>query len=291
MKQRVAFLVLGVVALAVMWAARVAWKSVQRIEQGLVATHAPVPPLESLEGLPPGRVVHFATGDGLKLAGWLFPPRNGATVIVGHGHLANRMQVLPQARLLLEHGFGVLLFDWRAHGESEGARVTWGIDERRDVTAALDFLATQPDVDAARVGALGFSMGGLAVVLAAPDEPRLKAVAIEGVYTSLEAQTLKDEARFGWLSQAPALWALRNGGVDLARVRPVDVICRIAPRPVLLVYGTDDLGGPEVAKALAAAACEPKRLVWIDGARHGEYVEVAKVALEATLVGFFEKNL
>ncbi|MFB0535557.1 MAG: hypothetical protein ACETWR_11305, partial [Anaerolineae bacterium] len=54
--------------------------------------------------------VTFTSTDGLRLAGWYIPSRNGATIILCHGLGTNRADMLPQAVLLAEHGYGSLLF-------------------------------------------------------------------------------------------------------------------------------------------------------------------------------------
>ena len=86
------------------------------------------------------------TSDGLTLAGWYVPPRNGATVIAFPG----RRQPVPHARLLVRHGYGVLLLDPRGQGGSEGDLVRWAGD--RDLNAGARYLRSRPDVDPERIG-------------------------------------------------------------------------------------------------------------------------------------------
>src|SRR5579871_6685277 len=99
--------------------------------------------------------VAFTTSDHLTLRGWYIPSRNHAAVILTHGFGTDRTQMLFEARLLAHGGYGVLLFDWRGQGQSDGDRVTWGDLERRDLIAALDFITTRPEVDRRRIGAIG----------------------------------------------------------------------------------------------------------------------------------------
>jgi alpha/beta superfamily hydrolase len=60
-------------------------------------------------------------------------------------------------RILARHGYGVLIFDPRGTGESEGDPYRWGGE--RDVKAALNYLRGRPDVDPQRIGGLGLSLG------------------------------------------------------------------------------------------------------------------------------------
>ncbi|MCP3144655.1 alpha/beta hydrolase [Pyxidicoccus xibeiensis] len=220
--------------------------------------------------------VAFTTADGLTLRGWYVPSRNRAAVVLVHGFAGNRAQLLFEARALAGAGFGVLVFDSRAHGESDGDRVTWGDGERRDVTAALDFVSARPDVDPARLGLFGFSMGGTTALLVASADPRVKAVAAAGAYPALEADVYSGYGRWGALSAEPVLWTLRRAGVDVDAVRPIDGMCRLQGRPLLLINGDVDPDAPAKLQAsLFRSACEPKALWVVEGAGHGEYAKVA----------------
>jgi dipeptidyl aminopeptidase/acylaminoacyl peptidase len=236
--------------------------------------------------------VSFVTADGLMLRGWYVPSQNGAAVVLGHGHAANRTQLLPEAGILAHHGYGVLLFDFRAHGESEGDTTTLGDRERQDLDAAIGFVAARPAVDPERIGALGFSMGAAAVTLGAARDARLRAVVIEAAYP-----TLKEEVAFFFRAIPLAgpiatLWGQLEAGSDLDAARPVDEICGISPRPVLLIYGIDDGEVPPgSAEAMFAAACEPKALWLVEGVGHGGYVEVVSREYKRRLLAFFDEAL
>jgi dipeptidyl aminopeptidase/acylaminoacyl peptidase len=230
--------------------------------------------------------ITFITEDNITLSGWYLPPRNGMVIILLHGYAGSRMQMVPEARLLADHGYGVLLFDFRGHGESESALVTFGDHERRDLRAALGFVDAQPRVD--RIGAIGFSMGAATLIQVAAEDERLQAVIVEAAFTDLET-TLKYRTRaFGPISQLPTVWAIRNRGVDVDDVRPVDDICRISPRPVLLIYGDQDADVPPgSAQTMFKAACDPVDLWIIQGAHHGDTMTVAPEAYSARLLDFF----
>jgi len=228
--------------------------------------------------------VSFTNVDGLTLRGWYVPSRNRAAVVLVHGFAGNRTQLLFEARVLARAGYGVLLFDLRAHGESEGDRVTWGDRERHDVTAALDFVSARADVDPARLGLFGFSMGGTTSLLVASSDARVKAVVAAGAYPALEADVYSGYGRWGALSAEPVLWTLRHAGVDVEAVRPIDGMCRLQGRPLLLVNGDIDPDAPAKLQAsLFRAACEPKSLWVVEGAGHGEYAKVAPEEYERRL--------
>lgn len=233
--------------------------------------------------------VVFTSEDGIKLRGWYFPSKNRAAVILGHGHGTNRGELLAEALALGKAGFGVLAFDWRAHGESDGAWVSYGFHERKDLKAALDFVAARKDVDPARIGALGFSRGGTVVLEVAAVDPRIHAVMIESTARSARDGVCRDFGQ-GPLGCLPVAWAFALQGVDLDATKAIDRICKLAPRPVFILHGTNDPATPVGdSNALFDAACGPKELWHVPGVRHGGYARVDGY-LER-MVGFFEKNL
>ncbi len=123
--------------------------------------------------------ISFIGGDGLTLRGWWIPSDNGAAVIMLHGYAADRTQMLERADILAREGYGVLLYDQRAHGESEGDYCSFGWADIHDVPEALDFVTQQPDVNGEKIGVLGFSQGGQVALRAAADHPEIGAVIAE----------------------------------------------------------------------------------------------------------------
>lgn len=136
--------------------------------------------------------VAFPASDGVALKGWFVPSgaEPGPVVVFVHGWLWNRtgnaagrvpfvdrdVDFLPATKALHDAGFHVLLFDLSNHGES-GSRppLTMGRWEARDFNGALAYLRERPDVDPARIGALGTSAGANTVMYAIPDGPPVKA--------------------------------------------------------------------------------------------------------------------
>jgi len=287
---RLAGAALGLLALA--FVARVVSGSVRATE---VLLHPPRHPVALSPGQPPlpGSLdVSFVTPDGVTLRGWYVPSRNRAAVVLCHGLGENRTQMMFEAQTLVRAGYGALLFDSRGHGESGGDLVTWGDRERRDLAAALDFLSKRPDVDPERLGAIGFSLGGAMALLVAESDPRLKAVVAMGTFVSLEDELRWNFRRWGPLSALPAIWTMKHAGVQVDEVRPIDGLCRIAPRPVLFVFGSDDPYVPLAHRQrLIAAACEPKGIWQIEGAGHGGYDKVAPAAYPHRLLDFLNPVL
>jgi len=115
--------------------------------------------------------IEFKTSDGLTLHGvWI--PTSGSTraVIVMHGHGGSYDFDLYRAPSLHKAGFNVLFFDFRAHGRSEGKRMTFGYEERRDVLGAIEFLHSR---GMQHIGLLGFSYGGIVSMLFGAEFPEV----------------------------------------------------------------------------------------------------------------------
>ncbi|MCD4684906.1 MAG: alpha/beta fold hydrolase [Anaerolineae bacterium] len=238
------------------------------------------------------RDVEFTTTDGVTLRGWYVLSQHGAAVLLAHGYGADRRDLFPEAELLHAAGYGVLLFDLRGHGESDPVQRTVGDRERHGIRAAVDWLSAQPYVDPARIGAICFSKGAAAVVGAAADDDRLQAVVIEASFDTLDAVIRANSSTFGPLTLLPARWAIRRAGVDIDDVRPVDDLCRISPRPVLLIYGDQDgVVPPGAAAAMFAAACDPAETWLISGAGHHNYTQTLPDEYPARLIAFFERWL
>ncbi len=234
------------------------------------------------------RNVAFATPEGSTLRGVFAPPHNGATIVLAHGSLGEHSDLAPEARILCGAGFGVLAFDWPGHGQSDG-KIEWGATERRALSSALSWLSVQPGVDAKRLGAFGFSMGGHTVTQVAAVDPRLRAVVIASTPPDSLVHLHWEYRQYGPLSRWPARLALLVSGMNTDEQMPEQVIGQIAPRPLWLLGGVeDDLVPNWMTERLFAAAREPKALYLVPKAGHGGYAEASPVEYPARLVKFFE---
>ena len=143
-----------------------------------VATHVARPPVEDIDlGTADVEDVELHTSDDLTLQGSYVPSKNGAAVIVAFGRKGSQ----DKARMLARHGYGVLIFDRRGEGESDGDPNPYGWDGgEKDIVAAVEFLEERPDVDPERIGGVGLSVGGETFLQAAARHDEIKAVVSEG---------------------------------------------------------------------------------------------------------------
>ncbi len=191
------------------------------------------------------RDVRFATADGVSLSGWYVPSANRAAVVLLHGAGSTRSNVLDHAAVLANHGYGVLLFDSRGHGRSGGRAMDFGWYGDQDTAAAVSFLTTQPDVDPARIAAIGMSMGGEEAIGAAASDTRIRAVVAEGATNRVTADKAWMSEEFGWRGtfSRGLEWLVYNTADLLTAGRqPIplrEAAAAAAPRPILLIAAGD----------------------------------------------------
>ena len=259
------------------------------LAMAIAATHRPRQHVSLVQLGHPYRQVSVRTSDGLALAGWYVRSRNGAAII----SYPTRKGKLPQARMLVRHGYGVLLLDARGYDGSDGAPNMFGWGATKDIDAAAEWLAKQPDVRAGRIGGIGFSVGGEMMLEAAAENPRLRAVVSEGA----GIRSIREELLYGRRS-IPSLpaQAVQTAALTLLSGTPPppslrDVVQRIAPRPLLLIYAEHGVGGEDLNVSFYRAAGQPKQLWRVDRASHTGGYQAAPDAYEHRVVGFFDQAL
>jgi uncharacterized protein len=229
--------------------------------------------------------VTVTTSDSLELTGSYVPSRNRAAVILFPG--ATRSD---EARMLIRHGYGVLLLNPRGQGTSEGDTVRWAGD--RDLQAGAEYLKTRPDVDDDRIGGFGFSVGGEILILAAAQSRDFKAIVSEGAGFPAGEADLSGANRL----LDPSIFALKYATAVFSNHGPpppiVDRIGEIAPRSVFLVWADPGSGGEDIRQPkYYAAAGRPKQIWKVPGAGHTGGLEAQPAEYERRVVAFFDRAL
>jgi uncharacterized protein len=241
-------------------------------------------------GVPALQSVSFDV-QSLRIVGWYVPSRNRAAVVLCHGVHTDRAAMLPEVRLLAKAGFGVLAFDWPGLGESQGA-IRWDSQAKFVLGAAIDWLAGKAEIDANRIGGLGFSIGGFVMTQVAAEDPRLRAVVIESAATEFDTYMRIHYGKWGPLSLWPARLAVRRAGLFEAGNSAIARIGEIAPRAVFIIGQTHDPNVPSsMVEAMAGAARSPKQLWLMNGSRHGHYEQAAGAEYPQRVAAFFAANL
>ncbi|MHB1414953.1 MAG: alpha/beta hydrolase [Chloroflexota bacterium] len=235
-------------------------------------------PLPSTLGLAYEDIVFPSQIDAVNLHGWYLPAQpaeSARSVILVHGQNGQRADpgigMLPLAKDLVEHGYNVLTFDLRGHGESPGDHRYFGYFERRDVKGAVDYLESR-GAPGRWVGTIGFSMGAATVLLAGPEDPRIRAVVADSGYADfreLVDGALPTESGLpAFFTPITVFMAKVLLGMDVDAIRAETNLGKLDPRPLLIIHGTAD-GTVPVAQAYHLAAAYPKASLWIlDGVDH-----------------------
>jgi hypothetical protein len=252
-------------------------------------THRPRDEVQPADLGRPYQEVTLRTEDGLDLAAWYVPSKNGAAVIVFPG----RGSRVPQARMLVRAGYGVLMLDMRGQGESEGDPNVLGWDSPNDLHAAIKFLRQRPDVEEGGIGGIGFSVGGEQMIQAAAENEALRAVVSEGAGARSRRETLLQGAE-GWLG-LPTLavqdlvMTVITGGDAPPSLK--DLVARITPRPLFLIFATHGQGGENLTPEYFAAAGPPKQLWEIESGGHTGGFAAEQKEYSRRVLRFFENAL
>lgn len=134
--------------------------------------------------------VSFTTSDQLRLAGFLIIRAHAQRVLlICHGYRMCKERMIRFAEMFPHDT--ILLFDYRAHGQSEGKRTTIGFLEREDVQAALKFIMQDPRTNNLPVIGIGVSMGAVSLLGATAQEPHVKALILDSPFAQLDRQARK----------------------------------------------------------------------------------------------------
>lgn len=256
-------------------------------------------PVSRLIGLPPpdlqAQTVRISTSSSGYLVGWFARGDPGfGGVLLLHGVGADRRQMLDRARFLHKEGYSALLIDLPAHGESDGARITFGAREGKAVRAALKFLREQLD-PRERMAVIGMSLGAASLVLAKPDPPP-NAVVLESMYSTItEAVANRLELAVGRVARAftPLLtWQFPvRLGIWPGELEPLTAIASLRA-PVLIVSGDRDLHTTLAeTQRLFQAASEPKDLWIVEGAAHVDLYAFSPEAYKSKVSRFLSRYL
>jgi fermentation-respiration switch protein FrsA (DUF1100 family) len=258
-----------------------------------VGTHAARPPVDDIDlGSASAEDVELHTSDGLTLHGSYVPSENGAAVIVAFG----RKGTQDPARMLARHGYGVLIFDRRGEGESDGDPnpYAWN-DGEKDLLAAIEFLKDRPDVEPGRIGGLGLSVGGETFLQAAAHSEDVQAVVSEGA-TARSGGELRSVPGNGFGPIAVNTMITAGIAVFSNATPPphlIDLVDNIAPRAMFVIYSPEVAAGEErrFNTAYYRAAGEPKAIWGVDGAGHVGAQDARPREYEQRITRFFDRAL
>ena len=255
-----------------------------------IVTHAARDHVPAADLGAPYEEVEFRTSDGLLLKGWYIRSRNGAAVISFPGRASSQ----KRAKLLARHGYGVLLFDRRGEGESEGDPNLFGWQGERDVHAAVAFLQSRPDVDPQRIGGIGLSVGGEMMIEAAAESTALKAIVSEGA----SGRSVRDEVANpggAWQELIGTGVATAATAIFTSNLPPAD-LQSLVPKisgAVFFVYGERGQARREARRTTPSTRrrAGTKEIWEVPGSGHMGGTEAQPLEYERRIVGFFDRDV
>ena len=235
------------------------------------------------------------TADGIRLECWYLPGSRDGLIVVSGGYRGRAADVLGISTALQRTGFHVAVYGWRGTSGSDVAAHTLGVYERNDLTAVID--AALQRAGGIPLGLLGYSLGGAVSISVAAGDLRVRAVCSDSAFADPRAlmgdrvkRTLRIPAAVV-VSPVIGLLAWRTGA-HFSDFRPVAVVDKIAPRPLLIIHGDQDAVVPvSHARLLFDAARRPKKLWVLRGVGHvGAYFD-DRHRYRERVIEFFTKAL
>ena len=223
--------------------------------------------LAAIQSASASQRVTIRTDDGVTVGATWFEPsqRPASAVVFVHMLHRSRRDWEGAAQRFASDGIGALTFDLRGHGESSGRMSAEGEPGYApmvlDVKAARRYLTQRSDVQQARVGLLGASIGASLAVLEAAADPSVASV------------------------------ALLSPSVDYRGLRIDAAIRKLGARPVLLVASDDDPYALRSARELQKSGGGLREILVLKGAGHGTAMLAQDPDLVRALVDWFRRTL
>jgi alpha-beta hydrolase superfamily lysophospholipase len=241
-------------------------------------THNPMKGLidyvAELQGLEP-RGLRLQTADGVSLAAWEF--RNEAapaTVILVHGWCAQKELLDRQIVFLYREGYDVVAIDLRNHGASDETVTSMGLYETRDVAAAVAHVRATEAL-AQRIVLWGISMGAVASVRYAVEDPSVNALIVESAYLNLRQAVWRHAnlyfGRIVAMLTPIVFWVARwRAKMDIDEMDVEKTVRNVKTPSVLFVASEEDRRTPPwMSKRLCDACPSPGKRLFI--APHGKH--------------------
>jgi pimeloyl-ACP methyl ester carboxylesterase len=221
----------------------------------------------------PYQRVKVTSADGLVLRGLYLSAHSENTLILMHGyHSEGLYECCPMVKYYYEQGYNLLIPDQRAHGESEGKYLSFGILEKEDVACWARFLTEQ--FAPRNIFLSGVSMGGATVVMSAltqlPD--RVRGIIADCPFGDPANQFCYSIQQKTGLPGRPFLylcgiWSRLLAGYHFTDVSVTDLA--EARLPLLLLHGTDDPTVPDqMSREIADHYGGPVQRVLFEGCAH-----------------------
>ncbi len=214
-----------------------------------------------------GDEVVFQSREGnITLKGLFFPAKiqSNKTLILVHGYNENRLMSGRTKKIveyLTPRRYNVLTFDLRGHGHSEGDLISFGYNEKFDVIGAIDYLSKRGK-EGEKIALLGFSMGAVAAIEAAGQDPRIDVIIadspirdlklfistdlknlsdnLDRILTDLDAKQYYTILKYLPFKGKAIALICKFYGIEIDQVSPLNTVKKSIKQPLLLIHGKYD---------------------------------------------------
>ena len=212
-------------------------------------------------------------------------------VVITHGYTDNRFGAMKYARIYLDLGFNVLVYDVRGHGENEPTFCSYTVRERKDLREIIkDTRKRHPDAE--RFGIHGESLGAATSVAVLNYQPEIDFVVADCPFTSFKRimkEVIKAYHLPGGVIELAGFFAKIMYKVDFNDMSPIDCLAQ-NPIPVMYIHGQEDrLISPMNSADLYDRTEGLRELRFIPGAAHAESVLKETEAYRQYVTEFLEK--
>lgn len=195
------------------------------------------------------RELTLQTTDGYSISAFEVEAQDpkGMIIFISGIHNPSVTALFGHARMFREHGYASVLYDMRAHGESEGDVISLGHLEPLDTKAVVDYIKTRESYKDLPIVVYGLSMGGAVAINSIGQTPEISGLVSISAYSSWEDVFMENMLAMG----APALLAriqrpfvklytLYKFGIKTANIYPKKQIQNLMDRPALIMHSTGD---------------------------------------------------
>jgi len=220
-------------------------------------------------------------------------------IFVLHGIHDNKQSQIGVGKMLAKAGYRAILIDLRGHGRSSGEWLTYGVEDRKDLSIVLNALENK-QLTAGRVGVIGPSYGAAVAIQWAASDKRVAAVVAISPFTSLKDVVPEYIQRY-----LPILWraipdsiiskgihrAGEIGEFDPDQASPLNAMSSMKT-PVLLIHGTRDRHiSYHHSRKLHESGKSHSRLILIKGDDYYSIMHTVTTTLNGEIMSWFEQYL
>lgn len=195
----------------------------------------------------------LTTSDGFDIAAYEVYTENPKAVIITISGIHNPSVTAfyPHAKIFREHGYASILYDTRAHGDSEGDTIGLGYKEVLDTRAVVDYIKGSEKYTNTPIVVFGVSMGGAIAINSIGEIEEIDGLISSSAYASWDDAFYDNMVIMGapkfysWL-QRPFVKLYTNFkyGFDTANITPELEIKKLGDRPALIMHSTADTQVP-----------------------------------------------